>query len=209
MGWARPGAGSLPDPDLGPGAVSPHLCPPPCPATTLTAGDVGICTHQKLQGRPQPSEPLAHSSTPSSAQRARLHRPPPSPPSPFPASEGPLWVPLWPCQATTQFPPISRLPTTLDSKPSLVLLGTQPTTRRFEMRAGAGPARCTPPHPGLNANAPHHCPSHLPGGTEQPTRPLRAKLTPAPPQPTLSDALQTHLDLSTPQTHFTPAQGRP
>lgn len=110
-------------------------------------------------------------------------------------------------------PPISHLPATLDSKRSLVLLGTQPTTMRFEMRAGAGPALCTPPHPRLNANAPHHCPSHLPGGTEQPTWPLREKLTPAPPQPTLpnpdSYALQTRLDLSTPQTHFTLAQGRP
>lgn len=46
-----------------------------------------------------------------------------------------------------------------------------------------------------------------------PTWPLREKLTSAPPQPTLANAdsyaLQTRLDLSTPQTHFTPAQGRP
>lgn len=129
---------------------------------------LSICTHQELQGQPQPSHPPAHSSTPNSAHQARIHRPPRSPPSPLPASEGPLWVLLWPCQATAWSPPISHLPATLDSKRSLVLLETQPTTMRFEMRAGVGPALCTPPHPGLNTNAPHHCPSHLPGGTEQP-----------------------------------------
>ena len=136
VGWARPGAGSLQDPDLGPGAVSPRLCPPPCPATTLTPGDVGICIPHKLQGRPQPSEPPAHSSTPSSAQQARLHRPPPSPPSPFPASEGPLWVPLWPCQATTQFPPSPSPP---PSTPSPALFSWELNLRPGGLKCGQGP----------------------------------------------------------------------
>lgn len=141
LGWARGWVASGPRPQ--PRAVSSRLCPPPCPATTLTPGAEHphpLRTSGMTPNIRTPNPQLHAQLSPSS--QAPQH--PLSPPSPLPTSEGPhrasRWLPPartspFPRQATTQVPsPISHLPATLDSKPSLVLLGTQPTTRRFGRR---------------------------------------------------------------------------